>query len=133
MQWKAITKVYSLVTLAIFWALPPTLTHADVVTQLCTHSQDSYSNLVTVDYSAQTLGVDNVDAAGSVTIMAYHRMRASFTDETIMATWTNGPHYVRYTLNRYSGVLRIESYFGAGYGNFYTNPCVPYVRGPKKV
>jgi hypothetical protein len=133
MQWKAITIFYSVVALAMFAALPTTPAHAEVKSLLCAHSQDSFSNLVTIDYSAQTLGVDNVDAAGRVTIMAYHRMRASFTDETIMATWTNGSAYVRYTLNRYSEVLLLESDFGAGYYTRYTNPCAPYVRGPKKV
>jgi hypothetical protein len=85
--------------------------------------------LITINYSAQTLGADVVDEAGNVTIMAYHKMRANITDANVSATLTMPGGYGRFTVNRYSGVLRTEFDFGAGYNNQYTKRCQPYESG----
>jgi hypothetical protein len=107
--------------------------HAEVKTLICAMPGGSGSDLVTLDYGAQTLGVDWVDEAGNVTIMAYHSMPANITDETVSATFSLAAgDYTRFTLNRYSGVLRTESDHGAGYRDTYSKACVPYERGPQK-
>jgi hypothetical protein len=105
---------------------------AQTVQLLCVYPSGSGAGLVTVDYGAQTLGVDNVDAAGNVTIMAFHRMSATITDETVTSLWKNGTDYIRFTLNRYSAVLRQETDLGAGYASNYSKPCTPYQRGSRK-
>jgi len=117
---------------AVLLALSTATTFAQTVQLLCANPGSSSAGLVTVDYAARTLGVDSIDAAGNVTIMAYHRLPATVTDETVSATWKNGKDYMRFTLNRYSGVLRTESDFGAGYSNTYSNPCTKYQRGSRK-
>jgi hypothetical protein len=117
---------------AVWLALSASAASAKTVQLLCPCAEGSCANLATIDYSAQTLGYDYIDAAGNVTIMAYHRMPAQITDETVSAIWRNGPHSVRFTLNRYSGVMLTVSDFGAGVTTSHSKPCTPYQRGAKK-
>ena len=121
---------------AAVFALSTAAASAQTVQLLCTFPNipvtGTFTELVTVDYSARTLGVDFVDPAGNVTIMAQHRNPATITDETVSAEWRNGPEFFRYTLNRYSGVLLQGANLGGGYRQFYSSPCAPYQRGPKK-
>jgi hypothetical protein len=106
---------------------------AEVKTLICAMPGGSGSDLVTLDYGAQTLGVDWVDEAANLTMMAYHSMPANITDETVSATFSlPAGHYVRFTLNRYSGVLRTDGDQGAGYRDTYSKACMPYERGTRK-
>lgn len=123
---------FRLALAATLFALLPAAASAQTVQLLCTFPSISGGNLVTVDYSAQMFGSDNIDAAGNITIDAFHRMPAKITDENVSAAWRNGEHYLRFTLNRYSGVMRKEADFGSGYSSVYSNPCTPYQRGAKK-
>jgi len=91
------------------------------------------TKLITVDLAAQTLGADEVDEAGIVTIMAFHRMPATVSNETVSADWGDGNLFFRFRLNRYSLVLLWGRNLGSGYTERYSDPCTPYQRGERKL
>ena len=107
---------------------------AQTVQLLCTFPPPyPTTKLITVDIAAQTLGADELDGAGNVTIMAFHRMRATVTAETVSADWSDGTLFFRFRLNRYSLVLLSGANVGSGYTERYSNPCTPYQRGERKL
>jgi hypothetical protein len=113
-------------------ALSIDVASAETVQLLCPYSGGSGNgDLVTIDYDAQTLGIDFIDPAGNVTISAYHRMPAKISDDAISAIVHEGRGYARYTLNRYSAVLHSEAR-GDSHMDNYSSPCTPYQRGAKK-
>jgi hypothetical protein len=107
---------------------------AETVRVLCTFPPPYPVNqLITVDFAAQTLGADEVDEAGNVTIMAFHRMAATITNETVAADWGDGNLFFRFRLNRYSLVLLWGRNLGSGYTERYSSPCTAYQRGQRKL
>jgi hypothetical protein len=119
---------------AATFALSITAASAETVRVLCTFPPPYPANqLITVDFAAQTLGADRVDEAGNVTIMAFHRMPATITDETVSADWGDGNLFFRFALNRYSLVLLWGQNGGTGYTERYSSPCTPYQRGQRKL
>jgi len=117
---------------AAAFALSTAKASAETVRVLCTFPSGPGAKLITVDYIAHTLGADDVDQAGNTTIMAFHRMPATITDETVSADWRSGELSFRFALNRYSGVLLYGNNLGGAYTESYSSPCAPYQRGPRK-
>jgi len=119
-----------LLMLAAAAASAPAL--AQTIQLTCANASGSGAGLVTVDYDARTLTHDSIDHAGNITVMAYQKLPAQVSDGSIVATWRNGRDWVRFTLNRYTGVLMTESDFGAGIGRGYTKPCEPYQKPQRR-
>ena len=91
---------------AAAFALSTASASAQAVQLLCTFPPPyPTSKLITIDIAAQTLGADDVDEAGNVTIMAFHRMPATATAETVSSDWSDGNLFFRFRLSRYSLVL----------------------------
>jgi hypothetical protein len=128
-----IRNVYCLALAAVVFSLWTATASAQAVQVVCAFAPPYPTWLITVDIAAQTIGADNIDAAGNVTIMAYHRMHATITDETVSADWESGQIFMRFRLNRYSLVLLWGANGGAGYHEYYSSPCTPYQRGQKKI
>jgi hypothetical protein len=119
---------------AAAFALSTTEASAETVRMLCSFPPPYPVNqLITVDLAARTLGADEVDEAGNVTIMAFHRMPATITSETVSVDWGDGNLFFRFRLNRYSLVLLWGRNLGSGYTERYSNPCTSYQRGERKL
>lgn len=92
---------------------------------------DGVGLLVNADLAALTLTADFLNNDGSVEKSAFQRLAAVITEEQITGTWRNGAHWKKFTVNRYSLILTVTGYFGAGVGQ-QTSQCERYQRGPRQ-
>jgi hypothetical protein len=87
--------------------------------------------LITTDLAARTLTADFLQEDGSVLKSPYQRLAAEITEEQIASTSRRGADWVKFTVNRYSLVMTMASYHGAGVGQ-KTYQCQRYQRGPRQ-
>jgi hypothetical protein len=88
--------------------------------------------LAIVDYGKKTLTVRNLDSAGNINNLGFDNMPATVSSDSIDAGMQMRCGFIRWILNRRSGILISSHNTQSCGGTELTRACVPYIARPQK-
>lgn len=108
---------------------------AEIVKLYCQFTKNPSGYIATVDYGARTLSLTLADSEGYPVRDEEQNMPVTISAQHIVARTKRGPmnapFEVRFTIDRYSGVMAIEAWW-QGYSRDETKPCVPHRAKPPR-
>jgi hypothetical protein len=88
--------------------------------------------LATIDYGKKTLTVRSLDSAGNSYDTGFDNMPATVSSDSIDAGMQMRCGFIRWILNRRSGILISSHNTQSCGGTSLSKPCVPYSAAPQK-
>jgi len=85
-----------------------------------------------VDYGKKTLTVRNLDSAGNINDLGFDNMPAAVSSDSIDAGLQKSCGFIRWILNRRSGILISSHNIQSCGGTVLTRACAPYSVAPQK-